>query len=296
MNNLTNCSLAVLPQEVQPQASPLVNVFNAVIDGINQLAVNARDLHKFLKVGRDFTTWIKGRISQYVFVENVDYIIVENLSSPNRGSAKSRCQKMTDYHLTLDMAKELSMVENNEEGRKVRRYFIRCEKDLYKSDSKQREVLRQACEKLATRNMLVSDAYILVGKQFGYEDGIKNIPSPLLPEAIAFAYEMLLRLKSADIKPAQNQTIPTDPHESEEFKHLWKMIGLYRYDESSTLLNELGCNLRLAQQQLEQVIKRQSHIFDALNQPRHRVGGSDKLREINDKALASIEMQNAIKR
>lgn len=288
-------SLAVLPQEIQP-VTPLVNVFNAIIDGINQLAVNARDLHKFLEVGRDFTTWIKGRISQYVFVENVDYIIVENLSSPNRGNAKSRSQKMTDYHLTLDMAKELAMVENNEEGRKVRRYFIRCEKDLYKSDSKQREVLRQACEKLATRNMLVSDAYILVGKHFGYEDGIKNIPSPLLPEVVAFVYEMLLRLKSADIKPAQNQTIPTDPHESEEFKHLWKMIGLYRYDESSTLLNELGYNLRQAQQQLEQVIKCQSYIFDALNQPRHRVGGSDKLREINDKALASIEMQNAIKR
>lgn len=293
MNGLTNCSLAVLPQEVQPQASPLVNVFNAVIDGINQLAVNARDLHKFLKVGRDFSTWIKNRIEQYIFIENQDFILIhQNGGIKKRGGDR----RSVDYHLTLDMAKELSMVENNEEGRKVRRYFIRCEKDLYKSDSKQREVLRQACEKLATRNMLVSDAYILVGKQFGYEDGIKNIPSPLLPEAIAFAYEMLLRLKSADIKPAQNQTIPTDPHESEEFKHLWKMIGLYRYDESSTLLNELGCNLRLAQQQLEQVIKRQSYIFDALNQPRHRVGGSDKLREINDKALASIEMQNAIKR
>ena len=292
MNSLTNYSLAVLPQEIQ-RVTPLVNVFNAVIDGINQLAVNARDLHKFLKVGRDFSNWIKGRISQYVFIENQDFILIRQ---NGRTNGKGGDRRSVEYHLTLDMAKELAMVENNEEGRKVRRYFIRCEKDLYKSDSKQREVLRQACEKLATRNMLVSDAYILVGKHFGYEDGIKNIPSPLLPEAVAFVYEMLLRLKSADIKPAQNQTIPTDPHESEEFKHLWKMIGLYRYDESSTLLSELGYKLRQAQQQLEQVIKRQSYIFDALNQPRHRVGGSDKLREINDKALASIEMQNAIKR
>jgi len=283
-------SLSVLPQEIQPVA-PLVNVFNAVIDGINQLAVNARDLHKFLKVGRDFTTWVKGRIEQYLFIENVDFIIFSQSGEKPKGGRPT-----VEYHLTLDMAKELSMVENNEEGRKARRYFIRCEKDLYKSDSKQREVLRQVCEKLATRNMLVSDAYILVGKHFGYDDGIKKIPTPLLPEAIAFAYEMLLRLKSADIKPAQNQTTFTDPHESEEFKHLWKMIGLYRYDESSTLLNELGCNLRQAQQQLEQVVRHQSYIFDALNQPRHRVGGSDKLREINDKALASIEMQNAIKR
>lgn len=63
-----------------------------------------------------------------------------------------------------------------------------------RTDSKQREVLRQACEKLATGNMLISDAYILVGKQFGYDDGIKNIPTPLLPEATAFVYEMILRL------------------------------------------------------------------------------------------------------
>ncbi|VWX31598.1 hypothetical protein ENHY17A_50407 [Moraxellaceae bacterium 17A] len=198
MNSLTNYSLPALNQEVQP-VIPLVNVFNAVIDGINQLAVNARDLHKFLKVGRDFTTWIKGRISQYVFVENVDYIIVENLSSPNRGSAKSRCQKMTDYHLALDMAKELSMVENNEEGRKIRRYFIRCEKDLYKSDSKQREVLRQVCSKLSHHYGLIGDIYLMVGKHFGYESGIKDIPTSLLPEATAFVYEMLLSKQESNV-------------------------------------------------------------------------------------------------
>lgn len=284
-------SLPVLPQEIQ-SVTPLVNVFNAVIDGVNQLAVNARDLHKFLKVGRDFSNWIKGRISQYVFIENQDFILIRQ---NGRINGKGGDRRSVEYHLTLDMAKELAMVENNEEGRKVRRYFIRCEKDLYKSDSKQRDVLIRACEKLAVGKMSRPQAYALVANEFGYEKPI-DIPVGLIPEATAFAYDTLLRLKSADIKPAQNQTIPTDPHESEEFKHLWKMIGLYRYDESSTLLNELGCNLRQAQQQLEQVIKRQSHIFDALNQPRHRVGGSDKLREINDKALASIEMQNAIKR
>lgn len=195
-------SLTVLPQEIQHQANPLVNVFNAVIDGITQLAVNARDLHKFLKVGRDFTTWIKGRIEQYLFIENVDFILIpqnggiKNSAHQTGGTQKRGGDRRSiEYHLTLDMAKELAMVENNEEGRKVRRYFIRCEKDLYKSDSEQREVLRQACEKLATGNMLISDAYILVGEHFGYEGGIKSIPTPLLPNAIAFVYEMIIRLK-----------------------------------------------------------------------------------------------------
>ena len=102
---------------------------------------NARDLHAFLEVRRVFSTWIKYRIEQYGFVEGEDFIVVQNLSSPNlvssninqlpsadTKSAKSRQQQMVDYHITLDMAKELAMVENNDIGRKVRRYFIQVEK------------------------------------------------------------------------------------------------------------------------------------------------------------------------
>jgi hypothetical protein len=50
------------------------------------------------------------------------------MSSPNMGSSKSRQQLLAEYHLTLDMAKELSMVENNAKGREARRYFIAMEK------------------------------------------------------------------------------------------------------------------------------------------------------------------------
>ena len=92
--------------------------------------VNARELRDFLEIGRDFTTWIKARIKQYSFVENEDFICVENLSSPERGSAKSRVQKVKDYFITLDMAKELAMVERNDKGRQARRYFIECERQL----------------------------------------------------------------------------------------------------------------------------------------------------------------------
>lgn len=89
--------------------------------------VSAKRLHAFLGVGRDFTNWIKGRISQYGFITGVDYIIVESLSTPKRASAKSRQQMEHDYLITIDMGKELAMVERNEKGRQVRRYFITCE-------------------------------------------------------------------------------------------------------------------------------------------------------------------------
>jgi phage anti-repressor protein len=93
-------------------------------------AVNARDLHSFLELGRDFSNWIKARINRYGFIEGEDFICVENLSSPKLASSKSRMQKVKEYFVTLDMAKELAMVERNDKGKQARRYFIDCEKQL----------------------------------------------------------------------------------------------------------------------------------------------------------------------
>ncbi len=105
----------------------LVPISNGYIGNQSVSLVSAKRLHAFLCVGRDFTSWIKGRIGQYGFVASVDYIVVENLSSPKRGSSKSRQQVEHDYLITVDMGKELAMVERNERGREIRRYFIRCE-------------------------------------------------------------------------------------------------------------------------------------------------------------------------
>lgn len=106
----------------------LVPVTAGNIGGESASLVSAKQLHAFLCVGRDFTTWIKGRIGQYGFTIGVDYISVENLSSPVWGSAKSRPQLEHDYLITTDMGKELAMVERNDKGREVRRYFIQCER------------------------------------------------------------------------------------------------------------------------------------------------------------------------
>lgn len=107
-----------------------------------ELLCNARDLHDFLEVGRDFSNWIRGRIDQYGFIEGDDYLAVQNLSSPNPGSKAEQefCSpdlaskdrrgghNRVDYHLTIGMAKELAMIENNAMGRRVRRYFIQRER------------------------------------------------------------------------------------------------------------------------------------------------------------------------
>lgn len=103
----------------------LVPVFAGTLAGQPKQLCNARDLHAALGVGRDFTTWLKERIEQYGFADGEDFAIFT--APPIRGAGNRG--KRTDYHLTLDMAKELAMVENNERGRQVRRYFIAVEKE-----------------------------------------------------------------------------------------------------------------------------------------------------------------------
>jgi anti-repressor protein len=85
--------------------------------------VNARDLHEFLENKDNFTSWINDRIKQYGFVKNIDFTSLQETTKKPTGGRPSK-----EYHITIDMAKELSMVERNEKGRQARKYFIECER------------------------------------------------------------------------------------------------------------------------------------------------------------------------
>ena len=88
--------------------------------------INARELHEALENKRQFSDWIKQRINKYEFLENQDFIRFHNFV---KGDEKGFGNKSTnEYYITIDMAKELCMVENNQIGRKIRRYFIEAEK------------------------------------------------------------------------------------------------------------------------------------------------------------------------
>ena len=69
-------------------------------------SINARELHTFLVVGRDFSTWINGRIDQYGFEEGLDYTSQRLL--PETGEQRGGHNKL-DYILSIDMAKELAI-------------------------------------------------------------------------------------------------------------------------------------------------------------------------------------------
>ena len=103
----------------------LFTLVNRPVAGQAQQTVNARELHAFLENRDMFANWIKDRIEQYGFVENQDFVrYLENSKKPLGG------RPSIEYALSLDMAKELSMVERNTKGKQARQYFIDCEKRL----------------------------------------------------------------------------------------------------------------------------------------------------------------------
>ncbi|TNO81175.1 phage antirepressor Ant [Campylobacter coli] len=119
---------------------------------------NVKNLFYFLEIDTKFADWIKNRIGHYNFIENQDYIIEIVYT-------KGRPRK--EYYVTLDMAKELCMVENNEKGRQARRYFIECEKRLKNLEQEQ-------MQKLAFRQSLGYKSQLAQQKQ-KYENEIKAL-------------------------------------------------------------------------------------------------------------------------
>lgn len=124
------------------------------INGEVEPTVNARDLHGLLEVGRDFSTWIKDRIRQCGFREGKDYVVVENLSSPNSGSSENARKQpkntgpqkrgavkrdtsglisganRTDYFLSLHSAYSICMMQGNDIGQRWRDFFLRAYEEL----------------------------------------------------------------------------------------------------------------------------------------------------------------------
>ena len=96
------------------------DLIKITINDKGQQLVSARELHEFLEVKKDFTDWFKYRVAQYGFEENLDFTPILGKSTGGRPSK--------DFAIKIEIAKELSMVENNEKGKQARKYFIECEK------------------------------------------------------------------------------------------------------------------------------------------------------------------------
>ncbi|MWN91345.1 phage antirepressor Ant [Gilliamella sp. Pra-s65] len=132
----------------------IIPIFNSVINQEEVKSVNAKLLHSFLEVDTRFNDWIIRRINDYQFIENIDFVLVtQKRVIKNRGGDR----RSKDYHITLDMAKELAMIERTEKGRQARKYFIECEKRLMQIlhpttiNTEQQQAIKQAVNERSFR-------------------------------------------------------------------------------------------------------------------------------------------------
>ncbi|HHP0328461.1 TPA: antA/AntB antirepressor family protein [Campylobacter jejuni] len=135
-----------------------IQIYNDKTIGAEINSANAREIFCFLEIETQFSIWLERRILHYNFIKNQDYII-------ELVYTKGRPRK--EYYVTLDMAKELCMVENNEKGRQARRYFIECEKRLKNLEQEQ-------MQKLAFRQSLGYKSQLKQQKE-KYENKIKAL-------------------------------------------------------------------------------------------------------------------------
>lgn len=162
------------------------NLINVNYDN-ERITLSARELHEFLEVGSNYTTWFN-RMCEYGFKENIDFqICFPKMESEGRGG-----QNKIDHEITLDMAKEIAMIQRNEKGKQARQYFIEVEKQWNSPEyimNRALEYSRKQVEQLKIENQemkpkaLFADAVstseqsILVGqlakliKQNGYDIG-----------------------------------------------------------------------------------------------------------------------------
>jgi len=81
--------------------------------------VNARELHVFLEVKRDFSNWIKDQIDRARLIEDRDYV-----SRAEKGERAIGGTTRIEYHLGLDAADHICMLSQTEKGHTCRQYFI----------------------------------------------------------------------------------------------------------------------------------------------------------------------------
>lgn len=97
-------------------------LFNVTTNG-DKLTLSARELHKELNIAGRFSRWFE-QMSEYGFEENVDFTSVQNCTVVNNGAMR----ELQDYQITLDMAKEIAMLQRNEKGKQIRKKLIELEK------------------------------------------------------------------------------------------------------------------------------------------------------------------------
>ena len=136
------------------------------------LLVSGRDLHEFLEVKTEYRKWF-GRMAEYGFIENVDFIRVTQ-KRPTLGGL----QDIADHQIKVDMAKEISMLQRNEKGKTARQYFLELERHWNSPEmilKRAQDYLNARVAKLETSNLILEQQVHELKPKADYTDSsLKN--------------------------------------------------------------------------------------------------------------------------
>lgn len=140
--------------------------------------VSARDLHEKLNIGTQYTKWFE-RMTEYGFSENVDYKAI----SQKRLTAQGNETTYTEHQISIDMAKQICMIQRTPEGKKIRQYFIDLEKAWNTPEQIFARALKMADEEL--QRVKADNQYLIA-------DNERMKPKEIFADAVASSKTSIL--------------------------------------------------------------------------------------------------------
>lgn len=151
--------------------------------------VNGRELYEKLGIETRYDTWFN-RMKEYGFIENIDYTeFKEEVDAQKR----ARTYEQINHAIKLDMAKEIAMIQRNEKGKEIRKYFIQVEKDFNSPEKIMARALKIAEGKLNILQLENTQQKQLIGElkpKADYLDQILQSKALVTITAIAKDYGM----------------------------------------------------------------------------------------------------------
>lgn len=143
-----------------------------------RITLSARELHEFLEIKTKYKDWFP-RMCTYGFDENVDY----RAMAQKRATAQGNETTYVDHEITLDMAKEIAMIQRSEKGKEVRQYFLELERRWNSPEA----VMNRALE--YSRKQVKA---LMEEKQGLIEENKELKPKALFADAVSASNESIL--------------------------------------------------------------------------------------------------------
>lgn len=162
----------------------------------DRITLSARELHEFLGIKTSFKDWFP-RMCEYGFNENQDFNPLKNERVQFEGDRQVK-RTVQDYQITLDMAKEIAMIQRSEKGKQIRQYFLELERKWNSPEAvmnraleysrKQVQALLKTNEKLELENKMKDQQLNELKPKADYYDQILQSKSLVLISQIAKDY------------------------------------------------------------------------------------------------------------